>query len=150
VRDLLEVGRASARLLGEACDEGFILVEDLGDDTLAQYLVSYPDERERMYQIAVRDLAVAQRALARLPAGSVVSSRAFDEELLCWEVEHFREWGLEAQGMTLSSADAEAFARAADYLATTIAGWPRSFVHRDYQSRNLMVRSGTNGPPELY
>jgi len=27
-------------------------------------------------------------------------------------------------------------------LAQRIAGWPRVFVHRDYQSRNLMVRAG--------
>jgi N-acetylmuramate 1-kinase len=150
VRDLLEgCGVRVPKLLGEACDAGFILVEDLGDDTLAEYLLSHPGDRERLYQSAVRDLARAQRALAMLPEGSVVSMRAFDQELLRWEIDHFREWGLEAQGIQLSAGDAEAFERAAAQLATTIAGWPRSFVHRDYQSRNLMVRPGTNGSPEL-
>jgi N-acetylmuramate 1-kinase len=150
VRDLLEdCGVRVPKLLGEACDAGFILVEDLGDDTLAEYLAANPGQRERLYQLAVRDLARAQRSLASLPEGSVVSTRAFDEELLGWEIEHFREWGLEAQGIRLSSGDAETFGSAARHLAATIASWPRSFVHRDYQSRNLMVRAGTNGSPEL-
>jgi N-acetylmuramate 1-kinase len=150
VRDLLEgSGVRVPKLLGEACDAGFILVEDLGDDTLAQYLNAHPADRERLYQAAVRDLAGAQRALAMLPEHSVVSTRAFDEELLLWEIEHFREWGLEAQGIQLSAADAEVFGEAARQLAATIASWPRGFVHRDYQSRNLMVRPGANGSPEL-
>jgi hypothetical protein len=150
VRDLLEErGVRVPKLLGEACDEGLILVEDLGDDTLAQYLARNPDRREALYQTAVRDLARAQRALLELPAGSVVASRAFDEDLLRWEVDHFREWGLAARGIALDSADAATFAGAAEHLATTIASWPRTFVHRDYQSRNLMVRSGSNDSAEL-
>lgn len=150
VRDLLEArGVRVPKLLGEACDQGLILVEDLGDDTLAQFLVRHPERREALYQAAVRDLARAQRALGELPPGSVVASRAFDEDLLRWEVDHFREWGLEARGIQLSARDAELFAEAAEHLATTIASWPRTFVHRDYQSRNLMVRSGHNGSPEL-
>src|SRR5690606_17343956 len=40
------------------------------------------------------------------------------------------------------------FDRAATHLAKTIASWPQSFVHRDYQSRNLMVR-GAPGEEEL-
>src|SRR5262249_23978805 len=54
---------------------------------------------------------------------------------------HFREWGLEARGITLTSDDRGTFDGIADRLAKTIAAWPRGFVHRDYQSRNLMVRS---------
>lgn len=142
VRDLLaERGVRVPELLAEACHDGLILVEDLGDDTLANYLAEHPDAREELYRLAVRDLARAQQALAELPAGSVVASRAFDEDLLRWEVDHFREWGLEARGIALSDADRGTFDEAADYLARTIAGWPRTFVHRDYQSRNLMVRS---------
>ena len=148
VRDLLaERGVRVPKLIAEACDEGFILVEDLGDETLAQYLAENPGTRERLYQTAVHDLARAQRALASLPEGSVVATRAFDEDLLRWEVDHFREWGLEAREIRLSAADAAIFDEAAGYLASTIASWPRTFVHRDYQSRNLMVRAGPE--PEL-
>jgi aminoglycoside/choline kinase family phosphotransferase len=58
---------------------------------------------------------------------------------LRWEIEHFREWGLDAREKALSEADAKAFSDIADRLAARIAELPRGFVHRDYQSRNLMV-----------
>ncbi len=42
----------------------------------------------------------------------------------------------------MAPADRTTFDAIADHLARRIAGWPRTFVHRDYQSRNLMVRPG--------
>jgi N-acetylmuramate 1-kinase len=151
VRDLLAARAVRVpSVLGEACEDGFLLVEDLGDDTLAQRLLREPSRRKGLYQAAVRDLARAQRALAELPSGSIVSQRAFDEDLLRWEIDHFREWALEARGVTLTPDQKAVFDASAAYLAHKIAAWPRGFVHRDYQSRNLMVRSGQNGDPELF
>lgn len=150
VRDLLaERGVRVPQVLGEACDDGFILVEDLGDDTLARYLELHPESKEALYQNAVSDLASAQRALTPLPEDSVISTRAFDEDLLRWEVDHFREWALEARNIELSDEDKATFASSAEHLARTIASWPRSFVHRDYQSRNLMVTEDAAGTPQL-
>jgi N-acetylmuramate 1-kinase len=150
VRDLLSSrGVRVPEVLAEACEDGFVLVEDLGEDTLARYLEREPGRREALYQAAVADLARAQRALAALPPGSIVAGRAFDEDLLRWEIDHFREWGLEARGIELGAEDRALFERAADSVAHTIAGWPRGFVHRDYQSRNLMVRADERGAPRL-
>jgi N-acetylmuramate 1-kinase len=149
VRALLEErGVRVPRLLGEACRDGWVLVEDLGDDTLANYLESYPEAKERMVRLAVADLARAQQALRDLPATSIVLERRFGRELLRWEIDHFREWGLEARGVTLDPAERRLFDTAAEHLADTISRWSYGFVHRDYQSRNLMVRSST-GTPEL-
>src|SRR5262245_58652678 len=47
------------RVHGEACDEGFLLIEDLGDETLGAFLESSPDQRAEIYTRAVRDLARA-------------------------------------------------------------------------------------------
>jgi N-acetylmuramate 1-kinase len=143
VRDLLASrGIDVPGLHGEDVARGWVLLEDLGDDTLAAFLEAHPERREPLYVRAVTDLARAQRALEHLPHGSVVATRAFDEELLAWEVHHFREWALEARGVTLSADDRALYDGIAVRLARRIAGWPRSFVHRDYQSRNLMVRAG--------
>jgi aminoglycoside/choline kinase family phosphotransferase len=142
VRDLLaERGVDVPRVLGENTDAGWLLIEDLGDDTLANFLLRDPAAKPRLYARAVADLAAAQRALKSLPEGSVVATRSFDHDLLKWEIDHFREWGLEARGHHLSPADRATFDRIAESLAARIASWPRGFVHRDYQSRNLMVRS---------
>jgi aminoglycoside/choline kinase family phosphotransferase len=131
------------RVLAEDCAAGLVLLEDLGDVTLGAFLQQSPGSKEAIYRRAVTDLANAQRALAELPEGCVIASRAFDETLLRWELDHFREWALDARDMPLSAEDRATFDAIADRLARRIAGWPRRFVHRDYQSRNLMVAPGT-------
>ncbi len=129
-------------LVAEDTARGWLLLEDLGDDTLANYLLKNAHEKPSLYTRAVRDLARAQGALADLPADSIVASRAFDEELLRWEIDHFREWALDARDRRLAPEDRAIFDGVADRLARRIASWTRGFVHRDYQSRNLMVRPG--------
>ncbi len=140
VRDLLDGhGIRVPRLIAEATEHGWLLLEDLGDDTIAHFLTRRPEAKRAVYQAAVRDLAGAQRALAAAPATSIVRTRAFDADLLRWELDHFREWGLEARGIALDADDRAAFDAIGARLAERIASWPRGFVHRDYQSRNLMV-----------
>jgi len=141
VRDLLERhGVDVPAVYGEATEQGWVLLEDLGDDTLAVFLAAHPERREEFYVRAVTDIARAQAVLCDVPEGNVVASRSFDEEMLLWEIHHFREWALEARGVALSAADRAIFDRAAGCLARRVVGGPRVFVHRDYQSRNLMVR----------
>jgi aminoglycoside/choline kinase family phosphotransferase len=141
VRDLLASrGIDVPALVANDAARGWLLLEDLGDLTLAQVVARDPSRREELYARAVNDLARAQAMLVQLPEGSIVASRAFDEELLSWEIHHFREWGLEARGIALSAKDRALFAGIAERLARRVAGFARTFVHRDYQSRNLMVR----------
>ena len=78
-----------------------------------------------------------------------MARRAFDESLLRWEIEHFREWGVHARGLAFDPEDEAAFSAIADRLAKRVATYRRGFVHRDYQSRNIMVRSHASGPPSL-
>lgn len=126
------------RVFGQDCDAGWLLLEDLGDLTLASVLQQHPDAKETLYRIAVRDLARAQTRLEHLPEGSVISSRRFDADLLAWEVDHFRQYALEAQGVALTQSQADAYARLTQALAARVTNLPYGFVHRDYQSRNLM------------
>jgi N-acetylmuramate 1-kinase len=143
VRDLLEQrGVDVPRLYAEDPARGWVLLEDIGDDTLDELLRHQPAQRERHYRKAVEDLARAQVRLADLPVGSIVGARRFDRDLLLWELHHFREYGLEARGFRLSASDEREFARVAERIAARIADLPLAFVHRDYQSRNLMVRTG--------
>jgi aminoglycoside/choline kinase family phosphotransferase len=79
----------------------------------------------------------------------VAFSRAFDYDLLKWELDHFREYGLEAQGYQLSPSEREEIERLFKGIAEELAAAPRGFVHRDYQSRNLMVQDSTTGDPRL-
>ena len=71
-------------------------------------------------------------------------SRAFDRDLYRWELDHFREWLLEAwKGAALSPAERPEVER--PVRRASPRRWPPShcgFTHRDYQSRNLMVLPG--------
>jgi aminoglycoside/choline kinase family phosphotransferase len=139
---LTERGVRVPRLFAEDTRAGWLLIEDLGDETLAARLASHPDERASLYIRAVADLQRAQRALASLPPESVVLTRAFDEDLLRKELDHFREWGLDARDRSLRAEDRTALDGIFDRLARRIASLPPSFVHRDYQSTNLMCVRG--------
>jgi aminoglycoside/choline kinase family phosphotransferase len=75
-----------------------------------------------------------------------VRERAFDRKLLEWELEHFWEWAIAARGRV--GHDREGFERAVRFLVDRISALPQGFVHRDYQSRNLLV-TGDSEPPEL-
>lgn len=140
VRDLLaDHGVEVPTILAEDTAHGWLVIEDLGDETLANWLLKHPGDREALYTKAVRDLARAQNELASLPTGCVVASRTFDFDLLRWEIEHFREWGLDARGKPLAADDVPRWNELADRLAARVAALPSGFVHRDYQSRNIMV-----------
>lgn len=141
IRELLENARVRVpRLFGAVPEQGVLVVEDLGE-TLDERLRRAPAERDTLYRRAVSELAAAQLALAELSDGSIVRTRSLDRELLTWELEHFREWGVEALGGELSDAERSAFARASGHLVETICGLQQGFVHRDYQSRNLLPQS---------
>ena len=139
IRELLEKAQVRVpRLFGALPEQGVLVVEDLGE-TLAERCERAPTERAALYRRAVQGLAAAQLALAELPPDSIVQTRGFDRELLDWELEHFRQWGVEALDVTLSPAERAVFEAASDYLVSAISGLGRGFVHRDFQSRNLLV-----------
>lgn len=142
-------GVAVPKILAQDTEHGLLIVEDLGDDTLARYLERYPNSREQLYHCAVQDLARAQGRLQQLPSNCIIRRRSFDYDLLRWEIEHFKEFALEAQGIQLSPAESTVFNDAAKQIAHQAADWSHVFVHRDYQSRNLMVRTGADGRLEL-
>jgi len=131
--------------------EGAMLyLEDLGDITFeSRVLDSGDDVRGRYYRQAIDQLASLQRYAAANPDPDCIAfSRGFDYELLKWELDHFREYGLEAQNLAPTPAEREELERSFRGIAEELAAEPRGFVHRDYQSRNLMVQD-VDGAPRL-
>jgi aminoglycoside/choline kinase family phosphotransferase len=118
---------------------GLMVLEDLGDDMLETRLLA-GDDRARLYEAAIDQLARLRAAAEASPGGCVAFGRAFEEDLYRWELDHFREWLLEAwKGARLSEAERAVVEREFDRIARALAAEPRGFTHRDYQSRNLMV-----------
>jgi hypothetical protein len=122
--------------------EGLVFLEDLGDVTLESVVAgAEPTRRMPLYRLAVEQLGRMQRYAAGHATGSVAFGRRFDGDLLRWELDHFREWLLEAQrGLVLGGAERSTLEGAFDRIASELAKLPTVFVHRDYQSRNLMIQ----------
>lgn len=118
---------------------GVLLLEDLGDETFASRLHAFPRSAwPAMYKRAVDLLVRLHRACERSDPGSIAYRRRFDGELIRWELDHFRQWGLEALFGQLAAEERAALERGFERVARAIQQMPTGFVHRDYQSRNLM------------
>ena len=127
---------------------GLVYLEDLGDITFESRVLPGDDSvRRRYYQMAIDHLVTMQQwATANAEPGCIAFGRAFDYDLLKWELDHFREYGIEAQGIALTPGEREELERHFRAIAEQLAASPRVFVHRDYQSRNLMVQDAADGP----
>jgi len=150
-RHLAARGIRVPRVYLDAVSQGAVVLEDLGDATLARRIADVSrDELRLWYLAAVELLARMHEAMWPAPEGCLAASRSFDLALLRWELDHFREWGAEAlAGKPLAPAVRAALDAEFDTLATDVAALPRGFVHRDYQSRNLMVVSDEPSPANL-
>ncbi len=144
-RYLAAGGVAVPRVLRVDLKRGLIALEDLGDQTFEAAVSAGSDaDRLRLYRRAIDQIVALQTLGARrLDPECVAFSRRFDEPLLRWELAHFREWYLEAhREVKLPAADSETLERGFDWLAGRLAAAPTVLVHRDFQSRNLMLTGG--------
>lgn len=132
-------------ILGHADTDGVLALQDLGDVTLQAHLgATTATERIRLYQEAVSLLAVLQRRGSELASDRYLPyGLAFDVEKLTWELEFFVQQFLERhRGVTLQATEREALREEWSAIAAELAAEPRVLCHRDYHSRNLMLRYG--------
>jgi aminoglycoside/choline kinase family phosphotransferase len=147
-RYLVRAGAAVPEIMRYDVTLGLLYIEDLGDITFeSRVLAGDDDVRARYYRLAIDQLVALQDyALAHPDSDCIAFSRGFDYDLLKWELDHFREYGLEAQGHELTAPEREEVERVFARIAEELAAQPRGFVHRDYQSRNLMVQDAVDEP----
>jgi hypothetical protein len=150
-RHLAARGIRVPRVYLDAVDRRAVVLEDLGDTTLARRIAGAPrEELRRWYLAAVELLARLHGAMWPVPDGCLAATRSFDFPLLRWELDHYREWGAEAlRGEPLVRPVRAALDAQFDALAREIEALPLGFVHRDYQSRNLMVIGEDPSPASL-
>ena len=143
-------------------DLGVVLLEDLGEQTfedlylevIEDFGTSPRDLRvpiEQLYHRAINLLVDMQASYERAEFGEqgevpdeLVRSRRFDAKLLRWELDHYREWGLQAQyGEEVLEDAGEELSQWFDRLVEDLLELPQTMVLRDYQSRNIMNKQGT-------
>jgi N-acetylmuramate 1-kinase len=133
------------RILAHSNDLGIIALQDLGDVTLQAHLgAATPAEHAALYRDAVGLIATLQRRGAELAGAAYVPyGIAFDVEKLTWELNFFVKHFLEAyRGASFSDGARAALGAEFAAIVEELAGEPRVLCHRDYHSRNLMLRDG--------
>jgi N-acetylmuramate 1-kinase len=130
-------------ILHHANELGIIALQDLGDVTLQAHLgAASPDEHDARYREAVAFIVRMQQRGAELASDEYPPYRiAFDTDKLSWEFEFFYKYFLKAyRGATPSVAVQTALSEEWSGVVEELAGEPRVLCHRDYHSRNLMLK----------
>jgi aminoglycoside/choline kinase family phosphotransferase len=138
-RMLRERGIRVPEVLADHTKSGVLILEDLGDVTFfARLQTTAKQDWDGLYARAIDVLVDVHSRCAEASEACIAYQRSFDRRLLRWELEHFREWALEALDIPLTPAERGSLEAAFDALTENVLALPQGFVHRDYQSRNLM------------
>jgi len=132
-------------ILGHDDELGILALEDLGDVTLQAHLGTAPHaDHHALYRQAVGLIAVIQRHGALLATEDYPAYRvAFDVEKLTWEMDFFIKHFMEGyRGAALTDSSRAALRQELGTIVEELAAEPRVLCHRDYHSRNLMLRNG--------
>jgi len=142
-RHLLLSGVAVPKIIHYSKENGWILLEDLGDLTLEQAITDSPSGLLPIYRNAIDTLIRIQRfATPQGTTPTLAHYRAFDQALFVWEFDHFIEYGIEKrEGIILPDKRKKEIRAFFSDIALRLSTLPPVFVHRDYHSRNLMVQS---------
>jgi aminoglycoside/choline kinase family phosphotransferase len=135
-RILAGAGVHVPEVIAADADQGFVLIGDLGRQHYLEALGAGADP-EPLYADAIATLvrmqAAGTAAAAKLPR--------YDRDLLMREMELFPEWFLARHlGLVPGPEERGAIADAFDWLCEQALAQPVVLVHRDYHSRNLLVR----------
>jgi len=136
------------QVIGHADDLGVLALQDLGDVTLQAHLgAATAAEHAALYRQAVALIATLQKRGEQLASPDYLPyGISFDVEKLTWELDFFTKHFLEAyRGVTLTDAERAALRKEFAVIVQELAAEPRVLCHRDYHSRNLMLRES-----ELY
>ncbi|MEI8248518.1 MAG: sugar phosphate nucleotidyltransferase [Lentisphaerota bacterium] len=125
-------------------EEFSVLMEDLGNETVfrrLQYLKT-PEEIDELYENIIDALLDFQlRGAALFKRGDAPILRTFDRSYLRWETRYFSQQYLEGC-CHISMDECNALNPEFDQLAAHVEKQPKIYMHRDFQSQNIMVHEG--------
>lgn len=141
-RHFREKGLPVPEILAESADHMAYLQEDLGGDSLYGRLeaagFSFTEKIKALYGQVVEQLAALQiRGHEGLDYTRCLSQHGFGKEEMLWDLSYFKYYFLK-----ILDAPFDEYALEREFQA--LAGWlgeaqPRYFMHRDFQSRNILL-----------
>ena len=135
-------GLCTPRIYAHDLEQGFMVLEDFGDQLMLPCLQQAQADKDTTRVDTLYHHAM--EALLRLQAYDEPSSLPpYDQALLHRELLLFDDWFCEKMlGWQLSDDERSLLATTWQILEASALAQPQVRVHRDYHSRNLMVRSG--------
>src|SRR5205823_2877772 len=123
-------------------EEGLIWMEDLGDRDLWSYRGEpWPARRELYHNALDQLLALHIRAHAADPVEPPQLQAEFNAELYRWEQNYFLENCLGRHfGLDADEVEERCDRARLNEIADELAALPRCFVHRDFQSQNIVIK----------
>jgi aminoglycoside/choline kinase family phosphotransferase len=144
-RSLAEAGVRTPEIIAFDLDQGFALLEDLGDALLfSRVLNASPEQAEHDYMLALECLHKIQTCRTHSPKLGEFDIPAMEREL-----QLFRSWFLERWlGITLTNIEENLLNHALSVITDNISHQPQCFMHGDYHSRNLMLIPSESASPD--
>lgn len=134
-------GVAVPKIIQEDLERGFLLLDDFGDQLMLGQLSD--QTADRLYQGALEELIDIQQ----VPPLDNHPLPPYDSALLDREMALFPDWLLEQYlCMELSNGERALLDTTFAILRESALAQPDVTVHRDYHSRNLLVRPNTDRP----
>ncbi|NBX56410.1 MAG: aminoglycoside phosphotransferase, partial [Betaproteobacteria bacterium] len=132
---MAQAGLLVPRVLAWDAPQGFMLLDDLGSQTMMQELQDAPaPRRQALFEQAIE--ALLRWQLASKPG----LLPTYDQALLRREMQLFPDWYIgQHKQLTLNAQQHQQLQTVFDMLVTNNLAAPRVFVHRDFMPRNLMV-----------
>jgi aminoglycoside/choline kinase family phosphotransferase len=124
---------------------GLLFFEDCGDLSLEQLAHNEPAEIFYPYyeQAIELLLSIQQAGYGDNDPDCPAFGLAFDTEKLKWELDFFLQYMLEEnRGLKLPAKDKQKLRAHFHDLSRQLADEPRCLTHRDYHSRNIMIKDG--------
>ncbi|MGO8880785.1 MAG: aminoglycoside phosphotransferase family protein [Desulfomonilaceae bacterium] len=143
-RYLENLGAAVPRIFFHDAASGVLILQDLGDDLLETLAIRTDvEELQNLYILAVDTLVHLQKGALRGTSRCGAFDLAFDETKLMQEmnffVTHFvRGWSAKRP----SSVAVEEMNAFFQKICRELSAEPRFLTHRDYHSRNLIIKNG--------
>lgn len=138
-RWLHEHGLSAPRILAEAPDAGFLLLEDLGDALYARHVAQTPTCEPPLYAEAVKLMA----HLADLPPPTDLAP--YDRQSLAREAALFSEWWLPNAAPDASAWRIQDYQQLIDATMPVVEHARDTVVLRDYHAENLVWLADRSG-----
>lgn len=130
-------------IVKEDMSHHLLILEDLGDQLMFNLVEGKSEDMQRRWYKQAIDLLMRMQGAAEAHRDDrcIAFNRSFDATLFNWEFDHFLEYGIEERlDASIDAHDRAVFGKCTRSISKEIMTFPYGFTHRDFQSRNLLLK----------